>query len=124
MHNTHDIMQPPAMTTEDYDTAVKKGSHLLEMVLSSSNTTQHSVLPADIPQSEFIALEDLSRYGYTYKLTAWKNGDTILKRLATALQALNVNADLIVDGGNNAMIEHQHLKDCTFDGVFYPVRYY
>lgn len=112
------------MTTEDYDTAVKKGSHLLEMVLSSSNTTQHSVLPADIPQSEFIALEDLSRYGYTYKLTAWKNGDTILKRLATALQALNVNADLIVDGGNNAMIEHQHLKDCTFDGVFYPVRYY
>lgn len=110
---------------EEYEAAIDKGSQLLEMLLStSSKSKQSQALPPKAIKTKLTTVEDLSKYGYMDDLTSTKSGRRILKRFEPALQALNINTEMAVDGGNSILIEHQHLEDCTIDEVLYPVSYY
>lgn len=119
---SHSQPSKPAIMAKDeeYESAVKKGSQLLDMVLSGNSTSTQEPSPK-APQTKFTAVSDLSKYGYTNDLTSSKSGRSVVRHLASAFHALNINAEMVVDGGNNTMVEHEHLESRTIDGVFYPV---
>jgi hypothetical protein len=105
---------------EEYEIALEKGYRLLKMLLPGISIPTQEPSPK-ATRTMFTVVSDLSKYGYTDDLTSCKSGRRILGRLARAFQALDINAEMVVDGGSNAMVEHQHLQDRTIDGVFCPV---
>jgi hypothetical protein len=105
---------------EEYGAAIAKGTQLLQMLNTDfAETTQLLSLPRACARGVFTSMEDLAKHGYIEQQKAQIDDETIMSRLAKALQYLGVDNKMVANGGKNIIVGHVHTENREMEGTKY-----
>lgn len=103
---------------EEFESAVEKGSKLLQMLTVNSDARKDLNPPRSSAPSLFNEVVDLTRYGYE-KFTC---ETAVLHSLSKSLKALGIDDKMKEEGGHNVHVCHKHGTTRVIEDFVFPVR--